>query len=35
MPEKLRFEGTPFVLLLVFGESLGAAMAIEHWFSET
>ncbi|WP_172841685.1 hypothetical protein [Bradyrhizobium lablabi] len=26
MPEKLRFEGTPVVLLLVFGESLRAAM---------
>jgi hypothetical protein len=26
MPEKLRFEGTPVVLLLVFGESFRAAM---------
>jgi hypothetical protein len=29
MPEKLRFEGTPVVLLLVFGESFRAAMAME------
>jgi hypothetical protein len=35
MPEQLRFEGTPVVLLLVFGESLRAATAMEHWFSET
>jgi len=26
MPEKLRLEGTPVVLLLVFGESFRAAM---------
>jgi hypothetical protein len=26
MPEKLRFEGTPVVLLLIFGESFRAAM---------
>ena len=26
MPEKLRFKGTPVVLLLVFGESFRAAM---------
>ena len=26
MPEKLRFEGTPVVLLLVFGESFRAGM---------
>jgi hypothetical protein len=35
MPEKLRFEGTPVVLLLVFGESFRAAMAMEQWFSTT
>jgi hypothetical protein len=35
MPEKLRFEGTPVVLLLVLGESFRAAMAKEQWFSKT
>jgi hypothetical protein len=29
MPDKLRFEGTPVVLLLAFGESFRAAMAME------
>jgi hypothetical protein len=35
MPERLNLEGAPFALLLVFGESFLAAMATEHWFSET
>jgi hypothetical protein len=35
MPEKLRFEGTPVVLPLVFDESFRAAMAMEQWFSKT
>jgi hypothetical protein len=34
MREKLRVEGTPVVLLL-FGESFRAAMAMEQWFSKT
>ena len=29
MSEKLRFEGTPVVLLLVFGESFRAAMDVQ------
>jgi hypothetical protein len=35
MPEKLRFEGTPAVLLLVFGESFRVAMAMEQRFGKT
>jgi hypothetical protein len=34
MPEKLRFEGTPVLLLLVFVESFRAAMAMEQGFSK-
>jgi hypothetical protein len=34
MPEKLRFEGTPVLLLLVFDGSFRAAMAMEQGFSK-
>jgi hypothetical protein len=33
MPEKLRFEGTPVVLLLVFGESFRTATIVQKEFA--